>query len=128
MSYLAVEPRFEGATRQYVVGELDRAIVELEGNVQGATERMRALQASLLEDGDDFVLRGGDWSPGEELQFDDEQHGQLHPVEQEDYVLPNFSSDETVFIGGGDAVPDDDTPTTLVEDDAALPDSAMAAV
>ncbi|KAJ7134247.1 hypothetical protein C8R44DRAFT_848895 [Mycena epipterygia] len=123
---MPVEPRIEGAMRRHVVGELDRAIAELEGNVQDASERMRALHASLLEDEDDFVLRGGDWGPGEELQFDDEQDGQLHPVEQEDYVLPNLSGDETVFIGGSDAVPDDDTPTTLVEDDAALPDSTMA--
>ncbi|KAJ6480104.1 hypothetical protein DFH09DRAFT_1214655 [Mycena vulgaris] len=94
----AIEARLpmplERATRQHVVAELDRALAELEGNgdVQGAAQRMRALQASLLEvDGVAMPIRTGR-GPSEGL-LDGEQDTHLDQKEDAYFVDEDVAND-----------------------------------
>ncbi|KAF8208512.1 hypothetical protein K438DRAFT_275894 [Mycena galopus ATCC 62051] len=88
-------------TRQHVAAELNGAIGELEGNgnVRGATGRLRALQASLLEEGVGTVSAREGWDANDEVFIDDDEQDQLADTpEGDEGVVDGLQGGEKILV------------------------------
>ncbi|KAJ7163119.1 hypothetical protein C8R46DRAFT_1102549 [Mycena filopes] len=88
---------FGRTARQRVVDELNTAIAHLEGSgdIQSATERLRAIYASLYAEEEEESTSAGDGPPHKETQtlelHDDEQDAEGYLVDEEDLELPDHT-------------------------------------
>ncbi|KAF7365515.1 hypothetical protein MVEN_00424600 [Mycena venus] len=115
-------------TRRRVVAELDGVIGALEGNsdVHVATDRLRALHSSLLEEEEDLFPANRSWDPSQELLLDDEPDKQLNSFEPE---VHDSKDDENAIVNGDPILVDDDkVEPPIGEDSLTAVDAPMEAV
>lgn len=103
--------------RERVVSEVDRAMGELEGNVnvQGAMERLRVLRSSILREEKEPVKP----DPSEGGLLSEGEQDELQQVREEGFQHARTANDlnrnDSVLTGGSGAVLDDNSKAAFVE-------------